>query len=135
MSYPITAIGDIDGDAAKLLRLAGIRSTARLLERACTVKQRKLLSEKTGIDAKTLLCWANCADRMRIRGVSKEYCELLQAAGVDTVRELRHRNADKLAKAMAEANKQRRRVRLVPSEAAVARWIEGAKKLPLKITY
>ncbi len=135
MRYPITHIVGIDREVAARLKKAGVRSTGALLEAASTVKNRKLLAEKTGFDVKQLLCWANCADRMRIRGVSKEYCELLQAAGVDTVRELRHRNADKLAKAMAEANKQRRRVRLVPSEAAVARWIEGAKKLPLKITY
>lgn len=135
MSYPITAIGDIDGDAAKLLRLAGIRSTARLLERACTVKQRKLLSEKTGIDAKTLLCWANCADRMRIRGVSKEYAELLAAAGVMTVKDLKSRNPVNLAKALTDANKKLKLVRLVPSETVVTRWIESAKTLPPKIKY
>ena len=92
------------------------------------------LAEKTGLDPRKLLCWANGADRMRVKGVSKEYCELLQAAGVDTVRELKHRNAAKLAKAMAEANRQRRSVRLLPSEAVVARWIESAKKLPMKIS-
>jgi hypothetical protein len=59
----------------------------------------------------------------------------LQAAGVDTVRELKYRNPAKLAKSMAAANQQRKRVRLLPSEAVVARWIEQAKKLPLKISY
>jgi len=135
MSYPITDIGEIDGDAAARLKSAGIRSTERLLECACTVAKRKLLAEKTGIDAKKLLCWANFADRMRIRGVSREYAELLGAVGVDTVKEFKFRNPTNLAKAMADANKRSKLVRLLPSEMVVARWIEHAKKLELKIKY
>jgi Domain of unknown function (DUF4332) len=135
MSYPITDIEGIDGDIAVVLKSAGIRSTDRLLEAARTVKGRKLLSGKTGFDEKRLLCWANVADRMRIKGISKEYAELLQAAGVDTVKELKYRNPLNLAKAMADANKKRKLVRLLPSEKVVKRWIENAKLLPLKITY
>ena len=135
MSYPITDIDGVDGDAAVVLKSAGIRSTDRLLEAARTVKGRKILAEKTGFDEKRLLCWANVADRMRIKGISKEYAELLQAAGVDTVKELKYRNPSNLAKAMADANKKRRLVRLLPSEKVVKRWIEYAKLLPLKITY
>ena len=135
MSYPITDIDGIDGEAATTLKSAGIRSTERLLEAARTVKRRKTLAEKTGFDEKQLLCWANVADRMRIKGISKEYAELLQAAGVDTVKELKYRNTANLANAMAEANKKRKMVRLLPSEKVVSRWIESAKKLPLKITY
>jgi len=135
MSYPITDIEGIDRDVATTLKSAGIRSTGRLLEVARTVKGRKVLAGKTGIDEKQLLCWANVADRMRIRGISKEYAELLQAAGVDTVKELKYRNPANLAQAMAEANKKRKLVRLLPSEKVVVRWIDHAKKLPLKITY
>jgi predicted RecB family nuclease len=135
MSYPITDIEGIDGDTAATLKSAGIRSTERLLEHASTVKGRKALAAKTGFNEKQLLCWANVADRMRVKGISKEYAELLQAAGVDTVKELKYRNPGNLAKAMADANKKRKMVRLLPSEKRVGRWIENAKKLPLKITY
>lgn len=135
MSYPITDIEGIDGEAAAILKSAGIRSTARLLEAARTVKGRKALAAETGFSEKQLLCWANVADRMRIKGISREYAELLQAAGVDTVKELKYRNPLKLANAMAAANKKRKMVRLLPSERRVCRWIESAQKLPLKITY
>ena len=135
MSYPITDIGGIDDDVAKALKSAGIRSTAKLLETARTVKGRKTLSEKTGFAEKQLLCWANVADRMRIKGISREYAELLQAAGVDTVKELRYRSPCNLAKAMAEANKKHKMVRLLPSEKVVCRWIDHAQKLDLKIKY
>ncbi|HEX3858272.1 MAG TPA: DUF4332 domain-containing protein [Pseudolabrys sp.] len=135
MSYPITDIDGIDGHVAATLKSAGIRSTGRLLDAARSVNGRKILAAKTGYGEKQLLCWANVADRMRIKGVRREYAELLQAAGVDTVKELKYRNPGNLARAMADANKKRKLVRLLPSEQVVVRWIENAKKLPLKITY
>jgi hypothetical protein len=135
MSYPITDIDGIDAQAAAILKTVGIRSTGTLLEAARTAKGRKTLSIKTGFDEKQLLCWANVADRMRVRGISKEYAELLQAAGVDTVKELKYRNPGNLAKSMADANRKRKMVRLLPSERVVERWIDHAKSLPLKITY
>ena len=135
MSYPITDIDGIDGEAAEILKSVGIRSTGRLLEAARTVKGRKMLALKTGFDEKQLLCWANVADRMRIKGIRKEYAGLLHAAGVDTVKELKYRNPANLARAMADANKKANMVRLLPSEKVVGHWIENAKKLQLKITY
>jgi len=135
MSYPITDIDGVDGEVAAVLKSVGIRSTDRLLEAARTVKGRKVLATRTGFNEKQLLYWANVADRMRIKGVRKEYAELLQAAGVDTVKELKYRNPINLAQAMADANRKRKLVRLLPSEKMVKRWIENAKLLPLKITY
>ena len=135
MTYPITDIEGIDAEAATILKSARIRSTARLLEEARTLRGRKRLALKTGLAEKQLLCWANMADRMRVKGIRKEYAELLQAAGVDTVKELKYRNPANLAKAMAEANKKRKLVAFLPSEKVVGSWIEHAKKLQLKITY
>lgn len=135
MSYPLTDIEGIDTAVASALKSEGIRSTHKLLERAKSPKDRKTLAAKTGLEEKRILCWANQADRMRIKGMGKEYAELLQAAGVDTVKELKFRNPGKLAQAMAEANKKRKLVRLLPSEKVVVRWIDHAKKLQLKISY
>jgi hypothetical protein len=135
MSYPIADLENIAPGLAAMLKLIGIRTTGKLLEKAKDPKGRKLLAAKTGIDEKCILRWANMADRMRIKGVGEDYAELLEAAGVDTVKELKYRNPANLAKAMADANTKRKLVRLLPSEKAVLRWIEHAKKLPLKITY
>ena len=135
MSYPITDIEGIDRDVAAALKSAGIRSTARLLEAAKNTKGRKALAAKTGLDQKRLLSFANMADRMRIKGMGREYAELMHAAGVDTVKELKYRNPGRLARAMAEANKKRKFVRLLPSEKVVLRWIDHAKKLQIKISY
>jgi hypothetical protein len=135
MSYPLTDIEGIDRDIAMILKSAGVRSTGGLLEAARTSRGRKALANKTGLNEKSLLCWVNMADCMRIRGISREYADLLHAAGVDTVKELKFRNPANLVSAMADANKKRKLVRLLPSEKVVVRWIDHARKLPLKITY
>ena len=135
MTYPIADIVLIAPEWRTKLRGVGIRTTGRLLERAKGLKERKELAKKVEIDPKILLQIANLADRMRIKGVGQEYAELLRIAGVNTVKELRFRNPAKLAKKMAEANAVRRLVRVLPTEPMIERWIEDAKKLPLKISY
>ena len=135
MTYPISEISGIGPDVAERLKSVGIRTTTRLLDAAKGPKGRKRLAEKTGLDEKRILSWANSADRMRIKGVGADYADLLQAAGVDTVKELKYRNPAKLARAMADANSKRKLARVLPSDRAIERWIDQAKRLVLKITY
>src|SRR5579883_2423025 len=104
MAYPITDIRGIGADTAVLLKSEGIRSTVSLLRLAKTPKQRLKIAQKTGTDDRQVLDWVTAADRMRVKGVGWEYAELLRAAGVRTVNELRYRNPQKLASAMAEIN-------------------------------
>ena len=135
MSYSITAIEEIDVGEAAALKSMGIRTTEKLLEAAKSPKGRKELSAKVKLDQKKLLRWANIADKLRIKGMGKEYAGLLREVGVDTVKELRYRNPAKLARSMAETNKRRKLVRFLPSEKLITRWVEHARKLPQKITY
>jgi len=88
-----------------------------------------------GVSESQLLKWANMADLMRISGVGSEYSELLEAAGVDTVKELRNRNAANLAAKMAEVNVSRKLTRALPAEKAVSKWIEQAGTLDPLITH
>jgi len=135
MSYPISTIEEIGVDEVTALKSVGIRTTDGLLEAAKSQKGRKLLAASAKLDEKKLLRWANIADKLRIKGMGKEYAGLLREAGVDTVKELKYRNPAKLAQTMAEANKKRKMVRFLPSEKLVTRWVEHARKLPQKITY
>ncbi len=135
MSYPIADLEGIDPRVAASLKSVGIRTTGKLLEAAKSPKDRKRLAARTGLEERCILRCANMADRMRIKGIGEDYAELLEAAGVDTVKELKYRNPANLAKAMQAANAKRKLVRVLPSEKTVVRWIEHAKKLPLKITY
>src|SRR2546423_4934699 len=135
MSYSISQIDGLSEDEIRALRALGLRTTERLLEAARTPKGRRLLAEKTSIDEKRLLDCANACDHMRIKGMGKGYVGLLREVGVSTVRELKYRNPANLAKAMAEANKEQKLVRFLPSEKLVVRWVEHARKLQLKIVY
>jgi hypothetical protein len=135
MNYPITHIEGIGADEIKTLKSLGIRTTERLLEDAKSWRGRRRLAEKSSINEKRLLMFANVCDHLRIKGMGRSYIGLLREAGVDTVRELRYRKPENLVRTMAETNKKKRLVRVLPSTKLVVRWIESAKKLPLKITY
>jgi len=54
---------------------------------------------------------------------------------VDTVKELRNRNAENLAVKMAEVNETKNLTRTVPSEKVVKGWVEQAKTLDPLITH
>ncbi len=135
MRYQIEHIEGIGAAYGAKLREAGIASTAALLKAAADPGGRRQLAEKTGIDAARILAFANMADLMRIKGVGKQFAELLEAAGVDTVKELKTRNAGNLAARLGEVNAERKLTRAVPSETMVAGWITEAGSMAPILTY
>jgi predicted flap endonuclease-1-like 5' DNA nuclease len=135
MAYPLTDIRGIGTDIAGILKKEGIRTTIGLLRAAKTPKQRFKIASKTGANTKAVLDWATAADRMRVRGVGGEYAQLLAAAGVKTVSDLKLRNPQNLVRKMSDANVKNRLVRVLPKERTVERWIESAKKLQSIIRY
>jgi predicted RecB family nuclease len=135
MTYPISEIDGLTAFSASKLKSIGIRTTEALLEAARTVKGRKMLAAKTGINEQQLLEWANVSDYMRIPGMGRAKVGLMRAAGVTTVRELAHRNPSRLAQSMREVNTRRKLVGVLPSEKSVEQLIAQARKLQPKITY
>lgn len=133
----VTVIEGVGARQADKLREAGVRTCEKLLEQGATRKGRKALAEATGVSDKRILEWVNRADLMRVNGVSKQYSDLLEAAGVDTVKELRRRNAANLATRMEEVNaaKRNKLVQRTPSEKVVAKWVESAKELDPVVTH
>jgi predicted flap endonuclease-1-like 5' DNA nuclease len=105
----------------------GIKTTDDLLQQGKSRKGREDLVEKTGISSLLILKWVNMADLMRIKGVGEEYSELLERAGVDTVKELRNRNPKNLFDAMTKYNETHKLVRRVPTLADVESWVKEAK--------
>ena len=125
----IDAIEGIGHKSATKLRKARVRTTEALLKNGANKRGRRQLAEKTGLTEKQILEWVNRADLMRIKGVGEEYSDLLEASGVDTVKELRRRNAANLLTAMIEINKKKNLVRRLPTETMVQRWVDNAKDL------
>jgi predicted flap endonuclease-1-like 5' DNA nuclease len=131
----IDAIEGIGVKYATKLRKARIRTTEALLKRGASRTLRRQLSEETGFTSHQILEWVNRADLFRVKGVGEEYSDLLEASGVDTVKELRTRNAANLTAKMAEVNKKKRLVRRLPTESMVSGWIANAKKLNPIVKY
>jgi predicted flap endonuclease-1-like 5' DNA nuclease len=134
----MTALLKIEGIGpayAGKLTDAGIKSVEALLEAGATPLGRQGLEEKTGIAHKLILEWVNLADLMRIKGISEEYADLLEEAGVDTVKELRNRNPENLYTALVNVNAEKKLVRRLPGKDQVVHWVGQAKELPPKVTY
>lgn len=135
MAYKIEEIEGIGSVYAEKLEAAGVKTTEDLLDKAAAKKGREALAEATGISEKLILKWANHADLFRIKGVASQFAELLEAAGVDTVKELRHRVPANLHAKLVETNEARNLCNRVPAVAEVEKMIEQAKELEPRMTY
>ncbi len=131
----LTTIEGIGEVYSGQLSAAGISTTEELLEKAASPAGRQAVEEETGISGKLVLRWANMADLFRIKGVSEEYADLLEACGVDTVPELAQRNPENLYQALLQTNEEKQLVRGIPGESQVASWVSEAKDLPRILTY
>lgn len=128
----IEGIGPVYG---KKLTDAGIATVEALLKEAGSAKGRKTLAEGLGVDASLILEWVNRADLMRIKGVGSEYSDLLESAGVDSVKELATRRPDHLHAKMIEVNTAKKLVRRTPTLTEVEAWVAEAKTLPGAVTH
>ena len=134
----MTNIVDIEGigpTRAEKLNAAGVKTTDDLLKLCGSAKGRKDMETATGISAASILEWVNRADLFRLKGVGTQYSDLLEAAGVDTVVELAQRNVANLVQKLAEVNEEKKLVRSLPTEKAVADWIAEAKTLPRMVEH
>lgn len=135
MAYKIVDIEGIGDVYAAKLNEAGIKTTDDLLNQCATRAGRRKMAEATGISEKLILKWTNHADLFRINGIGPQFAELLEAAGVDTVKELKHRVAANLAAKVLECNEEKKLVRRVPVEKEIQKMIDQAKELEPRMTY
>jgi len=135
MAYKIIEIEGIGEVHAGKLSTQGITSVEQLLETGASKKGRSELAASSSISENLLLRWVNMADLFRIKGVAEEFSDLLELAGVDTVKELRTRNADNLHAKLTEVNAERSAVGRVPSLDEISNWIEQASHLEPKVTH
>ncbi|MBQ6377726.1 MAG: DUF4332 domain-containing protein [Prevotella sp.] len=135
MDYKIIDIEGVGDVYAQKLIAAGINKVSELLEKCAAPKGRKALAEETGISEKLILKWTNHADLFRINGVGPQFAELLEAAGVDTVKEFRHRVAENLQPKLEETNAAKNICNRVPAVSEIQKMIDQAKELEPKVTY
>ena len=135
MTKTITAIEGIGPAYKEKLAAAGISTVEGLLEKGASKKGRKEIAEASGIGEGVILDWVNMADLFRINGIASQFAELLKAAGVDTVKELRTRNAENLHKALTEKNAEKNLTKAIPALSKVEDFIAQAKDLEPVVTH
>lgn len=135
MAYKIEQIEGVGEVFGEKLRAAGIATTDDLLAKCAKKSGRTKLAAETGISEKLILRWSNHADLFRIKGVAGQFAELLEAAGVDTIKEFRHRVAANLQPKMEEVNAAKNLCNRVPSVKEIEKMIEQAKTLEPIIEY
>lgn len=131
----LTDIKGITDAQAEKLKAAGATAQESFLEVCGDKKGRKDVAAASGIDEKEILGWLNRADLARIKGVSTQYADLLECAGVDTVPELAQRNGANLHAKMEEINAAQSLVEKMPTSTQVEDWVAQAKALPRAIHY
>ncbi len=135
MSRPITDIESIGPAYKEKLSAAGVSTVESLLEKGASKSGRKSIAEASGVDEGRILDWVNMADLFRIKGVGSQFSELLKAAGVDTVKELRTRNAENLHAALTKTQDEKGLTRVVPPLSKVEDFIAQAKELEPMVTH
>lgn len=135
MAQAITMIEGIGEVYQGKLANAGIATVDGLLEKGSSKSGRKSIAEASGIDEGKILDWVNMADLFRIKGVASQFAELLKAAGVDTVKELRNRNAENLHAALTKTQEEKGLTKAVPGLSKIEDFIAQAKELAPMVTY
>ena len=133
MTYDVKQIEGIGITYGERLGVLGIHTTEDLLTKGSTKHGRQQIAEKSEIPESLVLTWVNHADLMRINGVAGQFSELLEAAGVDTVKELAHRNPEHLHIRMLEVNKQYGLTGKVPTAETLADMINQAKNMDQRV--
>ncbi len=135
MAKKITEIEGIGPAFQEKLASAGVTTVEGLLETGASKAGRKKLATDSGIDESKLLTWVNMADLFRIKGVASQFAELLKAAGVDTVKELRNRNAENLHTKLTEVQAEKKITKAVPALSQITGFIEQAAALEPVVTH
>ena len=135
MSVTLGELRGITDAVMSALKSQGLADSNALLEAAKTPAGRKSLASAAGVESSVILELANRADLARIKGIGRVYSDLMEEAGVDTVKELAKRSPANLHVKLIEINTTRQFTQRPPSVDQVSDFVEQAKGLPGMLEY
>lgn len=135
MSVTLGELRGITDAVMNALKGQGLADSDALLEAARTPAGRKSLALAAGVESAAILELANRADLARIKGIGRVYSDLMEEAGVDTVKELAKRAPANLHAKLIEINSTRQFTQRPPSVDQVSDFVEQAKGLPGTLEY
>lgn len=124
--HKIIDIEGIGPESEKKLNAEGITDTAQL-----QAADAKKLAKKTGIPEATIVSWQQMSDLIRVKGIGKQFAELLVRAGVTSTVQLAGSSAEDVVKKMQgylDSVEQKPTVGKF-NEKIVNKWIDDAKRL------
>jgi len=130
----IDSINGMTHTEATKLRRARVRTTVTFLQIASTRSGRALLTKETGITSPKLLHWAKRAELMKIKNLGRDYADLLEAVGVESVADLKRRNPESLHEMMQNVNQVKKIVDRMPSLKRVTNWINDSKDIVITVS-
>ena len=130
----IDSINGMTHTEATKLRRARVRTTVTFLQIASTRSGRALLTKETGITSPKLLHWAKRAELMKIKNLGKDYADLLEAVGVESIADLKRRNPESLHEMMNNTNQAKKIVDRMPSLKRVTNWIDDSKDIVITVS-
>ena len=122
----IEGIGAVYG---RLLYGMGVRMVDDLLRVGATSVGRQRIARRLGVSYKMVVTWVHRGDLLRVRGVGRQYSELLESAGVSSVGDLSNRESRVLWQTLNRVNREKRLVRRIPPCMTIEMWVCNAKKL------
>jgi predicted flap endonuclease-1-like 5' DNA nuclease len=135
MAISIGKLKGMNADLEAKLKTEGLGDTDKLLAATKAPADRKALAKKVGAGERDILELANRADLSRVKGVAGVFSDLLEEAGVDTVKELAKRRPDNLHAKIKEVNDAAQLAKRIPTAADVESWVNQAKELPKMLSY
>ena len=130
----IDSINGMTHTEATKLRRARVRTTVTFLQIASTRSGRALPTKETGITSPKLLHWAKRAELMKIKNLGRDYADLLESVGVESVADLKRRNPESLHEMMHNANQVKKIVDRMPSLKRVTNWIDDSKDIVITVS-
>ncbi len=127
MGYKIADLKNVPAALAKSLEAMGMGDTDQLLLALVDPDTLKATASQLGIGENVLAGLVNRADLLRVPGIGPAYTDLLNAAGVHSVADLRAAGpglADQLTKAGETLG-----VRGLPKSVEVSSWVTSAKSM------
>ena len=129
----VEVINGIGPKYGNRLKFSGVEALDDLLREGSTWKGRRYLAGNVGVSINKINRWVNQADFFRIKGIGKQYADLLDVAGVNTVIDLSKRNPMTLYEKLKETNWERNLVERIPPYRLIKGWVQSAKKLEPRV--
>ncbi len=128
MPLAIAKLKGASPDIQAKLKERGIKTADDLFLAGLTPAGREELAAFAGVPSAEILELVNRADLARIKGIAGVYADLLEVAGVDTIKELKARVPEHLHAKLLEINAEKNLTPKPPALKTVKTWVTLARR-------